>query len=196
MQDVGRCRIRAENGKAVIYSAASCIGQGMATILIQIVSETAGIDGDKIIFSQPDSSLCPDSGATTASRQTLFTGEACRRAALKLKEALEARTLDELEGQDFEGEFSGITDPINSDKENPKSHVAYSYATHVAILDDQGRVAKIVAAHDIGRAINPLSLEGQVEGGVVMGMGSALREKLVVDKGLVKSKLGTRSLRD
>ncbi len=194
LQDIGRCRIRVKDGKAVIYSAASCIGQGMATILIQIVSETAVIDSDRILFSRPDSSLCPDSGATTASRQTLFTGEACRRAALKLKGALEAKTLGELEGQDFEGEFSGITDPINSDKENPQSHVAYSYATHVAILNDNGKVAKIVAAHDIGRAINPLNLEGQVEGGVIMGLGSALREKLVVDNGIVKSKFGTLGL--
>lgn len=194
LPDIGRCRIRVKNGKVVVYSAASCIGQGLATIMIQIVSETLGIEGDNIIFNQQDSSLCPDSGATTASRQTLFTGEACRRAALKLKKALSLKTLEELEGQDFEGEFSGITDPINSDKENPVSHVAYSYATHVAVLNDEGRVSKIMAAHDIGRAINPMNIEGQVEGGVVMGLGSALREKLVYDKGVLKSGFGTLGL--
>ncbi|KUO76272.1 MAG: selenium-dependent xanthine dehydrogenase [Clostridia bacterium BRH_c25] len=194
LPDIGRCRIRVKDGKPVIYSAASCIGQGLATVMIQIVSETVGIDGANIIFNQQDSSLCPDSGATTASRQTLFTGEACRQAALKLKAALETRTLEELEGQDFEGEFSVITDPVNSGKENPLSHAAYSYATHVAVLDDDGKVAKIVAAHDIGRAINPLNIEGQVEGGVIMGLGSALKEKLVYEKGLVKSKFGTLGL--
>jgi CO/xanthine dehydrogenase Mo-binding subunit len=162
--------------------------------MIQIVSETVGIDGAEIIFNQQDSALCPDSGPTTASRQTLFTGEACRQAALKLKAALETKTLKELEGQDFEGEFSGITDRIGSQKENPVSHVAYSYATHVAILNDEGKVARIVAAHDIGRAINPLNIEGQVEGGVIMGLGSALREELVYDNGLVKSKFGTLGL--
>lgn len=194
LEDVGRCRIRVKDGKAVIYSAASCIGQGLATVMIQIVSETTGICGDDIIFNQPDSSLCPDSGATTASRQTLFTGEACRQAALKLKAELEIKTLEELEGQDFYGEFSGITDPIKSEKENPVSHVAYSYATHVAILDDCGKVAKLVAAHDVGKAINPISVEGQVEGGVIMGLGSALKEKLTYEKGLVKSKYGTLGL--
>ncbi len=194
LEDVGRCRIGISGGKAVIYSAASCIGQGMATILIQIVSETIGIGSDSITFARPDSLLCPDSGATTASRQTLFTGEACRRAALKLKKALKANTLDKLEGQDFTGEFNGITDPINSEKENPRTHVAYSYATHVAVLDDGGKVAKIIAAHDIGRAINPQNIESQVEGGAVMGLGSALREKLVVDKGIVKSRFGTLGL--
>lgn len=194
LPDIGRCRIRVKDGKMVVYSAASCIGQGLATVMIQIVSETTGIDGAGIIFNPPDSSLSPDSGPTTASRQTLFTGEACRQAALKLKAALETKSLEELEGQDFEGEFSGITDPINSGKENPESHVAYSYATHVAILDDEGKVAKIVAAHDIGKAINPKNIEGQVEGGVIMGLGSALREKLVYEKGIVKSKFGTLGL--
>ncbi len=194
LPDIGRCRIRVKDGRVVIYSAASCIGQGLATVMIQIVSETIGIDSNLIVFSQPDSSLCPDSGATTASRQTLFTGEACRQAALKLKAGLETKTLEELEGQDFVGEFSGITDPINSIKENPISHIAYSYATHVAILNDDGRVTKIVAAHDIGKALNPLNIEGQVEGGVIMGLGSALREKLVYEKGLVKSKFGTLGL--
>ena len=72
--------------------------------------------------------------------------------------------------------------------------MAYSYATHVAVLDDDGRVAKIVAAHDVGKAINPLNVEGQVEGGVIMGLGSALREELVLDNGLVKSKFGTLGL--
>lgn len=194
LPDIGRCRIRVKDGKVVIYSAASCIGQGLATVMIQIVSETTGVHGADIIFNQPDSSLCPDSGATTASRQTLFTGEACRQAALKLKAELETRTLEELEGQDFYGEFSGITDPIKSEKENPVSHVAYSYATHVAILDECGKVKKLVAAHDVGKAINPLNIEGQVEGGVIMGLGSALKEKLTYEKGLVKSKYGTLGL--
>jgi len=194
LPDIGRCRIKIKDSKVVVYSAASCIGQGLATVMIQIVSETTGIDGSRIIFNQPDSSLCPDSGATTASRQTLFTGEACRQAALKLRAALAEKALDELEGHEFEGEYSGITDPINSDKENPVSHVAYSYATHVAVLNEEGKVAKIVAAHDIGRAINPLNIEGQVEGGVIMGLGSALREKLIYDNGRIKSRFGTLGL--
>jgi CO/xanthine dehydrogenase Mo-binding subunit len=50
LPDIGRCRIRIEAGKAVVYSAASCIGQGLATVMIQIVSETTGIDGNDIIF--------------------------------------------------------------------------------------------------------------------------------------------------
>ncbi len=107
---------------------------------------------------------------------------------------METKTLEELDGQDFYGEFSSITDPVGSAKVNPVSHEAYSYATHVAILNDEGKVARIVAAHDIGKAINPLNIEGQVEGGVVMGLGSALKEKLIYENGLVKSKFGTLGL--
>ncbi len=194
LQDIGRCRIKIADGRVVLYSAASCIGQGLATVMIQIVSETTGIAGEVISFNQPDSAECPDSGATTASRQTLFTGEACRQAALKLKAALEATPLQQLEGQEFFGEYNGITDPIKSQKENPVSHVAYSYATHLVALDEEGRIARIIAAHDVGRAINPKNIEGQVEGGVIMGLGSALREGLVYEQGLVKNRFGTLGL--
>jgi len=194
LQDIGRCRIKVADGRVVLYSAASCIGQGLATVMIQIASETTGLEGECISFNQPDSAVCPDSGATTASRQTLFTGEACRQAALKLKAALETATLQQLEGQEFFGEFNGITDPIKSQKENPVSHVAYSYATHVVTLDEDGRVARIIAAHDVGRAINPKNIEGQVEGGVIMGLGSALKEELVYEQGLLKSRFGTLGL--
>jgi CO/xanthine dehydrogenase Mo-binding subunit len=113
---------------------------------------------------------------------------------LKLAEELKSKAIVELEGSEYTGEFSGITDPVSSTKENPVSHVAYSYATHVAVLNEEGKVARIIAAHDIGRAINPKNIEGQVEGGVVMGLGSALREKLVYDKGMLKTKFGTLGL--
>ncbi len=64
---------------------------------------------------------------------------------------------------------------------NPVSHIAYGYATQVCILDDDGRIKQIVAAHDVGKAVNPLSVEGQIEGGVVMSMGFALTEKYPPD---------------
>ncbi len=124
----------------------------------------------------PDTSVTPDSGTSTASRQTTITGEAARRAAIALKQELSHRSLTELEGREFHGEYDCVTDPMNSDKPNRVSHVAYGYATQVVILDDEGKVQKVVAAHDVGRAINPNGVEGQIEGGVVMGMGYALTE--------------------
>ena len=65
---------------------------------------------------------------------------------------------------------------------NPVSHVAYGYATQMCILDKKtGKLEKIVAAHDVGKAVNPRSCEGQIEGGVVMSMGYALREQYPID---------------
>ena len=142
----------------------------------------------------PDTWLTPDSGTTTASRQTLFTGEAARQAALKLQQALADQTLANLEGQEFYGEYSGITDPMNSPKANPVGHIAYSYATQVVVLSADGKVEKVVAAHDVGRAINPKAIEGQIEGGVAMGLGYALREDFPLKKGVPQVRYGTLGL--
>ena len=68
--------------------------------------------------------------------------------------------------------------------EEPVTHLAYGWATQVVILDDEGRLEKVVAAHDVGRAINPLLVEGQIEGGIHMGLGHALSEELVVEGGV------------
>ena len=66
---------------------------------------------------------------------------------------------------------------------HPVSHVAYGYATQMCILDKEtGKIKKMVAAHDVGKAINPLSCEGQIEGGVVMSMGYALTERYPIDE--------------
>jgi aldehyde oxidoreductase len=124
----------------------------------------------------------------------VFTGEATRQAALKLKEALAKTDLAGLEGQEFYGEYSGVTDPIGSDKPNPVSHIAYGYAATIAILDKEGRVEKLAAAYDIGAVVNPNSAEGQVEGGLLMGMGYALTEDFPMEGGFPKAKYGTLGL--
>jgi CO/xanthine dehydrogenase Mo-binding subunit len=80
------------------------------------------------------------------------------------------------------------------DKPNRVSHVAYGYATQVVLLDEAGRVAKVIAAHDVGRAINPNGVEGQIEGGVVMGMGYALTENFAVRNGAPAVTYGTIGL--
>jgi CO/xanthine dehydrogenase Mo-binding subunit len=143
----------------------------------------------------PDTRRTPNSGTTTASRQTVFTGEAARQAALKLKAALDkAGDICGLEGQEFYGEYSGITDPMGSDKPNPVSHVAYGFAAVLAILDDDGKVEKLTAAYDIGQVVNPKAAEGQIEGGLLMGMGYALTEDFPVEGGYSKAKYGTLGL--
>lgn len=84
---------------------------------------------------------------------------------------------------------------MGSEKKNPVSHVAYGYATQVVILNEEtGKVEKVVAAHDVGRAVNPKALEGQIEGGVVMGLGFALTEVMPVKEGVPQVKFGTLGL--
>ena len=143
----------------------------MGTVVTQFVCSVTGFPLENVIYEVPDTELTPDSGETTASRQTLFTGEATRRAAESLKEALGDRPLSELNNQEFYAEYCGVTDKLGSDKENPVSHIAYGYATHLVDLDENGRLLKVIAAHDVGKAINPVNVEGQIEGGVVMMTG-------------------------
>ncbi|WP_052447315.1 selenium-dependent xanthine dehydrogenase [Clostridium polynesiense] len=194
LPDIGRCRLIVKEGRIFIHSSAACIGQGLGTILTQIICETLKVSQDKVVYSAPDTSECPDSGNTTASRQTLFTGEAAKRAAMKLKESLILRSLEELEGEEFYGEYQGITDKMGINKENPVSHVAYGYATQVVILDEQGRLQKIFAAHDVGTAVNPKNIEGQIQGGVVMSLGYALTEDFPLKASVPSSKFASLGL--
>ena len=181
--DTGRCTLHIESGVVHVRTSAACIGQGMGTVVVQIVCQTASLSPEQVVWDTPDTAVTPNSGNTTASRQTLFTGEAARRAAVELKRALEGRTLFDVEGVNFHAEYTGITDKLGSPKEHPVSHIAYGYATHLVELDETGRVSRVVAAHDVGRAVNPVSIEGQIEGGVVMSLGYALTEDLPLEDG-------------
>lgn len=194
LPDVGRCKLIIKDSKIYIHTSAACIGQGLGTILTQIVCETLSIEQDKVIYTLPDTSTCPDSGNTTASRQTLFTGEAAKKAAMELQDALSYQTLENLDGQEFYGEFKGITDKMNSIKQNPVSHVAYGYATQVVILNDEGKLEKVIAVHDVGTAVNPKNIEGQIEGGVVMSLGYALTEDYPLTGSVPTAKFATLGL--
>jgi len=194
VHDVGRVKLKIENGVVVICTSAACMGQGIATVVLQIVGEATGLARSALRVHEPDTMVTPDSGTSTASRQTLITGEAARRAADALKQALAKHSLAELEGRDFYGEYDCVTDPMTSDKPNRVSHIAYGYATHVVILGSDGRVQKVVAAHDVGKAINPNGVEGQIEGGIVMGLGFALTEEFRLRDGAPAVTLGTLGL--
>ena len=183
--DTGRVKLIIEDDhKLHIYAGASCIGQGLGTVLVQMVVSSTDLKREDIVYERSNTWIAPDSGTTSGSRQTLITGEACMRACRKLMEAkTDGKTLADLEGQEFYGEYLAKTDPLGADVPNPVSHVAYGYATQMCILDSKTRkIEKMVAAHDVGKAVNPLSCEGQIEGGVVMSMGFALREKYPIDE--------------
>ena len=194
--DTGRVRLVVQDGKVHIFAGASCIGQGLGTVLVQTVCGETGVSRNDVVYERSNTWTAPDSGTTSGSRQTLFTGEACIRACKGLREALEEKPLTELEGQAFYGEYLGKTDPLGADVPNPVSHIAYGYATQLCILDkDTGRIKQIVAAHDVGKAVNPVSVEGQIEGGVVMSMGYALTERYPIDENCrPTAKFGTLGL--
>ena len=192
--DTGRVRLVVQGGKLHILAGASCIGQGLGTVLTQMVCDQTGISPQNIVYERSNTYHSPDSGTTSGSRQTLFTGEACRRACQDLKKALKGKTLTDMEGQEFYGEYLGKTDPLGADVPNPVSHIAYGYATQVCILNEEGKIEQIVAAHDVGKAVNPLSIEGQIEGGVVMSMGYALTERYPLEDCKPTAKYGTLGL--
>ena len=236
LPDKGRCRIRVEDGRAVVYAATSDIGQGCSTVFLQDVAEATGLPLSNIVNGTCSTEVAPDSGTTSGSRQTLITGEAVRGAAFLLRDAMAAveqgrdpgptsvaahgdgKTIEyedgtpytllsggerahdpvpalaQLEGRDYYYVYFEPTDPLGADKPNPKSHVAYGYATHVVILDDDGRVTEVYAAHDSGRVINPIAIQGQIEGGVLMGMGYALTEDFPLDDCVPAARYGTLGL--
>ena len=191
LPDYGRAKLIVEkDGKVHIYSGASCIGQGLGTVLVQMAVTYTGLSPEDIVYERNNTWIAPDSGDTSGSRQTLITGEAVRQASFKLTDALKecsgdttADKLEKLIGQEFYGEFFAKTDKLGADVPNPVSHIAYGYATQMCILDPKsGKIEMLVAAHDVGKAINPLSLEGQIEGGVIMSMGYALSEQYPIDE--------------
>jgi aldehyde oxidoreductase len=193
--DIGRCLLSVEGGQVHVRTSAACMGQGIATMCLTMLCETTGIDPARVVHEPADTIRTPDAGTSTASRQTVMTGEATRRAAEKLKAELEAgRSLEELEGREFYGEFSAVTDPLGAVKDNPISHISYSYGVQVVVLDEAGKVKKVAAAYDVGTPVNIQAVEGQIEGGIVMGLGYALTEDFVVEGGYPKTKLGTLGL--
>lgn len=194
VKDSGRAILSVEGGKVHIRTSAACMGQGVKTVCLQIASAALELDASHFIVEEPDTDRTPDSGTSTASRQTAFTGEAVRLAAIKMKKDLDKYGLERLEGESYKAEFSPPTDSLNTEKEHPVSHLAYSYSAQLAILDDEGRIKKIISASDAGTVINLTAIEAQMEGGVVTGMGYALTENFITEKGRVKSKLGTLGL--
>lgn len=196
LPDYGRCKIVVNNGMIEVHSAASENGQGIGQVLVQTVSNELKIPIDKIIWKNSNSANDPDSGCSSGSRHTLITGEACLRATKELNKDYIANNKDltKLNGKVYEADFFEPTDKLGADKEFPVSHVGYGFATQLCILNEDGTIKEMVGAHEVGKAVNKLGVEGQIEGGMVMSMGYALTEDLKVVEGKVTAKYGTYGL--
>lgn len=129
-------------------------------------------------------------GQTTGSRGTLMgagsVAEACRAA---LADGCQV-------GVDYQGQYVvDWTNSINDGVENPVIHSTFGYAAQLVVLDpESGEVAEVLAAHDVGRAVNPQLCEGQIEGAVHMGLGYALTEGFPVDENCRPTNMTLRSL--
>jgi len=177
MAERGRAVLRPEaDGSITLHHSWTEMGQGIHTALRQIAAAELRLPPDRIrVVVDTEREL--DTGETTASRATVLGGEAVRRAARALRSALDGAPLESLVGRDFAGEYLvDWTTSLEDGADDPVTHMAYGWATQVVTLDDEGRLARVIAAQDVGRAINRQAVEGQVEGGVHMGLGYALTE--------------------
>ena len=172
----GKARLVVEEDQTVsIYIGYTEMGQGLLTVTIQFAVEATGLPAN-IFRPKVDSTYMLGSGQTTGSRATFFVGRSVLSAAAKLKTALDGgKSLEDLKGQVFGADILVNDTTALYDKSKPvKTHSAYSFATQLCILDEQGRVAELIAAHDVGKVVNPLLCEGQLEGSLHMGLGYAL----------------------
>ncbi len=184
----GKAVIRAEaDGSVTVFHSWTEMGQGVNTVMQQVACQELGLP-PQCVRVVVDTSHEIDGGQTTASRGTVLGGVGIIDAAKKLKAALNGGRIADLAGQEFPGEvhMPKTYEPQHGPDGGP-THFAYGWATQMAILDGEGRIERFVAAHDVGKAMNPTLLEGQIEGAVHMGLGHALSEEFVVEDGVVKT---------
>jgi len=208
------------DGRIALHQGAVDIGQGSNTIVTQICADALGAPMERFDLVSADTSITPDCGKTSASRQTLVTGKAAqmageqlRRAILKLAGACDCATILFTDGGvtvcdgneahtlalgdslldehgyviTSQATFDPPTSPLDENGQG-KPYAAYGFGAHMAEIEvdtELGtvRVLRVTAAHDVGRAINPTLIEGQIEGGVAQGLGMALMEEFFPGKG-------------
>ncbi len=182
----GKSRLVIEDdGTISLYNGYTEMGQGLLTVLVQCAVEVTGLPAS-IFRPKVDATYVLSCGQTTGSRATLFSGRAVEGAARKLDADLKAgKKLGDLVGEVYACEvLIDDTTPPGVKTDKIKTHTAFGFATQVCILDEKGRVDQFIAAHDVGRAINPALCEGQLEGSVHMGLGFALTEDLPCANGM------------
>ncbi|MBU1947698.1 MAG: selenium-dependent xanthine dehydrogenase [Candidatus Eisenbacteria bacterium] len=182
----GKARLVVEkDGTITLYNGYTEMGQGLLTVLIQCAVEVTGLPAARF-RPRVDTTYALGCGQTTGSRATLFGGRAVKSAAEKLKKDLDREgSLSLLTGRVYAADvLVDDTTALGAPVPKIKTHTAYGYATQLCILDETGRVKRMVAAHDVGRVINPALCEGQIQGAIHMGLGYALTEELPCPDGM------------
>lgn len=185
--EFGKCRLEVEEDQTVsLYIGFTEMGQGLLTVMTQCATEITGLPSS-IFRPKVNSRHEVGVGQTTGSRGTLLAGRAAEAAARAMKADLDKGLgLADMIGKVYAGDIQidDTTAPGQLKNGKIKTHTAFGWATQVAILDKEGRVDRMIAAHDVGRAINPQQCEAQIEGAVHMGLGYALTEELPCKDGM------------
>ncbi len=178
------------NGRVLISHGWSEMGQGVHTMALQIFCQETGFNPDMVdVAVETPENL--KTGMTTSSRATALVGNAIIDACKSIKKDLKNAGFDELKGKKYFGKYvCDWTTKPGAETDKVITHFAYGYATQLVILDESGNIGKVVAAHDIGKNLNPTLFEGQIHGAVHMGLGYALTEDLPMQNGyLISDKL-------
>jgi len=177
-KEIAKAVIRfTENGRVQVRHCWTEMGQGVHTVALQVAAEELGVSPE-LIDVLVDTSRELGAGQTTGSRGTLMGAGAVQDACLKAIEG--GRKI----GIDYEGEYRvDWTNSLAENVANPIIHSTFGYAAQLVIIDPaSGKIERVVAAHDVGKAVNPLLCEGQIEGAVHMGLGYALTEGFPCDE--------------
>jgi CO/xanthine dehydrogenase Mo-binding subunit len=185
--DYSTARVRLEDGVATVTCAAAEVGQGFVTLAQQIVREV--LDVDEVVVAPAETVTIGSAGSTSASRQTWMSGGAVERAALAVRARVDAGETGPIE-ETYEHHHPP-TFPLDENGQG-LAHVSYVFAAHRAVVDvdlDLGlvRVVEIATSQDVGKVLNPLQVTGQIEGGIAQGVGLAVMEEIVLDRGLVRN---------
>jgi len=173
---------RSADGQITLYNGAVDIGQGSYTIMRQICADALGVPVEAIKQVTGDTDLTPDAGKTSASRQTYVTGRATELAAQDLRRQIEAlEGVNEGVALEAEASFDPPATPLDENGQG-EPYGTYAFAAQMAVVavdTELGttKVVRMVAAHDVGKAINPALVEGQIQGGIAQGLGLALMEE-------------------
>jgi CO/xanthine dehydrogenase Mo-binding subunit len=204
--DYSTARVRLEliggEPTAQVHTAAAEVGQGLVTVLTQIARTELGVA--RVVILPADTSV-GSAGSSSASRQTYVTGGAVQAACRAVREQLDRRAggrlpgagpgLAELLGEPAEATVTWRhrpTHPLDPDTGQGQAHVQFAFAAHRAVVDvdtELGlvKVVEIASAQDVGKAMNPQAVEGQIHGGIAQGLGLAVMEEIQVSGGVVKN---------
>ncbi len=178
---------QAEIEGATLYIAGAEVGQGHHTVMAQIVAEVLGIPLTKVQLMVSDTAYTGDSGSASASRLTVMAGRAVKGAA---EMALEKWRNEERPASAEYVWYAPETTPFDKETGHSMPNFAYAYVAQAVEVEvdletGQTRLVRVVSADDVGRALNPAQVEGQIEGGVVQAQGYALMEDFKVQEGRV-----------